>query len=43
MSWSELERFVTEVEADVALQRALQHCRYPFRLSQASPSPSPSR
>jgi predicted ribosomally synthesized peptide with nif11-like leader len=27
MSWSELERFVTEVEADVALQRALRHCR----------------
>jgi predicted ribosomally synthesized peptide with nif11-like leader len=27
MSWSELERFVSEVEADVALQRALRHCR----------------
>ena len=27
MSWSELERFVTDVEADVALQRALKHCR----------------
>jgi hypothetical protein len=27
MSWSELERFVDEVEADVALQRGLQHCR----------------
>jgi predicted ribosomally synthesized peptide with nif11-like leader len=27
MSWSELERFVAEVEADVALQRALRHCR----------------
>ena len=27
MSWSELERFVSEVEADPALQRALKHCR----------------
>jgi predicted ribosomally synthesized peptide with nif11-like leader len=27
MSWSELQRFVAEVEADVALQRALRHCR----------------
>ncbi|MBW0167762.1 MAG: Nif11-like leader peptide family natural product precursor [Vulcanococcus sp.] len=27
MSWSELERFVSEVEADAALQRALRHCR----------------
>jgi predicted ribosomally synthesized peptide with nif11-like leader len=27
MSWSELERFVTDVEADPALQRALKHCR----------------
>jgi predicted ribosomally synthesized peptide with nif11-like leader len=27
MSWSELERFVDEVEADVSLQRALKHCR----------------
>ena len=27
MSWSELERLVAEVEADVALQRVLQHCR----------------
>lgn len=27
MSWSELERFVADVEADVALQRALKHCR----------------
>lgn len=27
MSWSELERFVVEVEADQALQRALKHCR----------------
>ena len=27
MSWSELERLVSEVEADGALQRALRHCR----------------
>ncbi len=27
MSWSELERFVDDVEADNGLQRALQHCR----------------
>ena len=27
MSWSELERFVDDVEADTALQRALTHCR----------------
>ncbi len=27
MSWSELERFVSEVEADPFLQRALKHCR----------------
>ena len=27
MSWSELERFVDDVEADRALQRALKHCR----------------
>jgi len=27
MSWSELERFVGDVEADGALQRALKHCR----------------
>ena len=27
MSWSELERFVDDVEADDALQRALKHCR----------------
>ena len=27
MSWSELERFVSEVEADPSLQRALKHCR----------------
>ena len=27
MSWSELERFVSEVEAYAALQRALRHCR----------------
>ncbi len=27
MSWSELERFVADVEADAALQRALKHCR----------------
>ena len=27
MSWSELERFVDDVEADAALQRALKHCR----------------
>jgi predicted ribosomally synthesized peptide with nif11-like leader len=27
MSWSELERFVDDVEADGALQRALKHCR----------------
>jgi predicted ribosomally synthesized peptide with nif11-like leader len=27
MSWSELERFVADVEADAALQRTLKHCR----------------
>lgn len=27
MSWPELERFVDDVEADPALQRALRHCR----------------
>jgi predicted ribosomally synthesized peptide with nif11-like leader len=27
MSWSELERFVDEVEPDSCLQRALKHCR----------------
>ena len=27
MSWSELERFVDDVEADSAHQRALKHCR----------------
>jgi len=27
MSWQELERFVADVEADPALQRALKHCR----------------
>ena len=27
MSWSELERFVDDVETDRALQRALKHCR----------------
>jgi len=27
MSWSELERFVADVESDAALQRALKHCR----------------
>ena len=27
MSWSELERFVDDVEADNGLQRALKHCR----------------
>ena len=27
MSWSELERFVADVEADAELQRALRHCR----------------
>ena len=27
MSWSELERLVQEGEADVALRRALKHCR----------------
>jgi predicted ribosomally synthesized peptide with nif11-like leader len=27
MSWSELERFVDDVEVDSALQRALKHCR----------------
>jgi hypothetical protein len=27
MSWSELERFVDDVEADASLQRALKHCR----------------
>jgi hypothetical protein len=26
MSWSELERFVDDVEVDSALQRALKHC-----------------
>lgn len=26
MSWSELERFVEELEADAALRRALKHC-----------------
>ena len=26
MSWSELERFVDDVEADASLQRALKHC-----------------
>jgi predicted ribosomally synthesized peptide with nif11-like leader len=27
MSWSELERFVDDMEADSCLQRALKHCR----------------
>ena len=27
MSWSELERFVDDVEADRDLQRSLKHCR----------------
>jgi predicted ribosomally synthesized peptide with nif11-like leader len=27
MSWPQLERFVADVEADAALQRALRHCR----------------
>ena len=27
MSWSELERFVEELEADAALRRAVKHCR----------------
>jgi predicted ribosomally synthesized peptide with nif11-like leader len=27
MSWSELERFVAELEADATLRRALKHCR----------------
>jgi hypothetical protein len=27
MSWSELERFEADVEADAALQRSLKHCR----------------
>ena len=27
MSWSELERFVGDVEADRDLQRSLRHCR----------------
>ena len=27
MSWSELERFVGDVEGDAVLQRALKHCR----------------
>lgn len=27
MSWSELERFVEELEADADLRRALKHCR----------------
>ena len=28
MSWSELEQFVKELEADATLRRALKHCRY---------------
>jgi predicted ribosomally synthesized peptide with nif11-like leader len=27
MSWSELERFVGDAEADHGLQRSLKHCR----------------
>lgn len=27
MSWSELERFVEELEGDAALRRAVKHCR----------------
>ena len=27
MSWSELERFVEELEADATLRRAVKHCR----------------
>jgi len=27
MSWSELERFVGDAEADRGLQRSLKHCR----------------
>ena len=27
MSWSELERLVSDAEAERALQRALRHCR----------------
>ena len=27
MSWSELERFVEELEADATRRRALKHCR----------------
>jgi hypothetical protein len=27
MSWPELERFVDDLEADAALQRAFRHCR----------------
>jgi len=27
MSWSELERLVDQAETDVALRRALKHCR----------------
>ena len=27
MSWSELERLVSDAEADAAMQRALKHCR----------------
>jgi hypothetical protein len=27
MSWSELERFVADVEADSTLKRSLKHCR----------------
>ena len=27
MSWSDLERFVEELESDVALRRAVIHCR----------------
>ena len=27
MSWSEMERFVEELEGDAALRRAVKHCR----------------
>ena len=27
MSWSELERLVSDAEGDAAMQRALRHCR----------------
>jgi len=32
MTWSELERFVLEAEADPAMRRSLKHCRSEFEL-----------